>query len=85
MKFRITRTSSVADREPPVDGAEKVTIPNKTLDGRDNPMDAWVVEVESLEDLIVLVEEHGDIIVSRSKMGYDDPEYDLEIYDGYRE
>ncbi len=85
MRFRIERSSR---ETPPVEGAEKVEAPNKTIDGKDNPLEIWVVEVESLDELLELVDDEGDVIVGRSVYEsdtYGGPEYDLEIYDDYRE
>lgn len=46
----------------------------------------WKVEIGSLEDLIALVREYGDFVVSA---GYEEGDADapitLEIYDYYRE
>ena len=65
MKFRIYRTSDYENC--PCDGAFK-------------GIDSWFINIESLEELMKLIENVGDIIVSNSQK---DP--NIEIYDYYRE
>lgn len=51
---------------------------------RDFHDEGWFIEVNSLEELIKMVDEHGSIIVQ--PFGYKRCDYyNLEIYDGYRE
>lgn len=71
MRFVISRTSyymSSHKAVPPVDGAVKVT------DEQGRPV--WVMDIESLEDLVALTEREGEIVLSGSF---------IEIYDDYRE
>ena len=69
MKFQIARTSDYSSTNPPCIGAGG------------EPHD-WTIELESLDDLVSLARQHGEIIVTvieNSPMPY------LEIYDDYRE
>ena len=69
MKFRITRTS--ADFfTPPVWRA--------SYNGK-----YWVVEIQSLEDLLTLVAEGKNGIIIEAP--FEAPEYTIEVYDDYRE
>lgn len=55
----------------------------------DHPMkEAWVIDIENLDELLELMEAEGEIIVKPSESGPLCPKeipYELEIYDGYRE
>ena len=48
------------------------------------PQKKWVVNIDTLEDLIKFEDKYNDIILSE-KDGYHGIKYSLEIYDGYRE
>jgi hypothetical protein len=43
--------------------------------------DVWVVEIRSLSDLGDFISRHGECVVSVDMDG----DWDVEIYDGYRE
>ena len=71
MKFRITRTSVCYDVKP----CEKAVKGKIGENERD-----WLIEINTLEELIELVEKEGQIIVSK-----DNSQPEIEIYDGDRE
>lgn len=51
---------------------------------RDFPVKVWVVDIESLEELLEFTKEHGEIVLSGSS--WRSREFAaLEIYDDYRE
>ena len=85
MKFRIRRTSGWHDEEQPVSEAEWVEVPAKTYDGRDTTCELWQIELDSLEELLELVDAEGQIVVSEMDLNIDDPAYEIEIYDSHRE
>lgn len=79
MKFEIYRTSDWYGENPPCVGARLVRA------GSMEHRAAYEIEIETLEDLLELVEREGDFIIGnsdKSKTGY---EFEIEIYDGYRE
>ena len=46
---------------------------------------AWMVEVNSLEELLKITEKYGEIIISNYNNGDENKLFELEIYDDYRE
>ena len=50
---------------------------------RDFDAQAWFIEINSLEELLALIANEGDIVVGYSNMNSDIPY--IEIYDDYRE
>lgn len=49
---------------------------------------AWEVEIKNLEDLLKIIEEHGDVIISKHYHYYlykTKNVYEIEIYDDHRE
>ncbi len=49
-----------------------------------SPTARWVIEINTLEELIKLSDKYGDIILGYTDL-YKGIEYELEIYDTYRE
>lgn len=45
----------------------------------------FFVEINNLEELIKLMRECGEPLILGYEHGYSDNEFDIEIYDGYRE
>jgi len=82
LKFYIRRTSQYWDTTPPCDRAVRLN-PNKE-EWEDT---AWGIEISTLEELIELKNKvKSPIIVGRSNGDTCDySEYELEIYDDYRE
>ena len=80
MKFAIHKTSDGSyrgdDQEPPHPRA------------RESPGTLWLVEVESLEDLLSFCDS-GEIVLNSQVIDWDDPEKPeypgIEIYDTFRE
>ena len=72
MLFRVYRTSCFG-------GSEGKPCGNAIFNGED-----WFVEINSLEELLELIEEQDeDIIIKPKRSGY--PFQTIEIYDDYRE
>lgn len=81
MKFCVTRTSEGFDEEKrPCDESEKVVIPKK---GNYLEHTEWVVEINTIEELMAFCKKYGDIIISEQscEMKFNE----IEIYDDYRE
>lgn len=73
MLFRVYRTSCFG-------GSEGKPCENAIF----NREEDWVVEINSLEELLKLIEEQDeDIIIKTKRSGY--PFQSIEIYDDYRE
>ncbi len=50
------------------------------------PRDYWVIEFETLEELLAFQDKHGDLVLGRPLFDLvNGPEREIEIYDGYRE
>lgn len=81
MKFWLARTSDWRRDGVNLDlypkGAYAEIRPMTSDDGADLSAQAVAIDLESLDDLMRLVNEVGEIIVG--------PENELEIYDDYRE
>jgi hypothetical protein len=78
MKYRIDRTS---DEGKPCEEAftdEEVFIGD---DGKVGILTHWYININTLEELQLLVKKYGYLIIGE----YDDGEPDIEIYDDYRE
>lgn len=78
--FKVSRTSDWCGSRPPVPAAILIgQNPNPSF-----PQQFWMIEVNSLEELLSLVDSHGELIISPA-YPEDDQDYRLEVYDGYRE
>ena len=74
MKFEIYRTS---DNPPYCEGAKLVRA------GSAAQSEVYEIEIDTLEGLLKLIDEVGEVIISRSILeGYT---HGIEIYDDYRE
>ena len=51
---------------------------------RDLICNEWLIEVDTLEELIELVLKYGDVII-KMKCKNSDKDFEIEIYDDYRE
>ena len=71
MKFKITRTSNWGYSSPCEEAKE-------IIDGK---LKIYKIEIKDLEDLCSFVKHYGPIIIEES----DDSEFEIEIYDDYRE
>jgi len=50
------------------------------------PRDYWVIEFETLEELLAFQDKHGDLVLRRPLFDLvNGPEWEIEIYDDYRE
>ena len=79
MKFEIYRTSDWCRENKPCEGAKLVRA------GSAEHKPVYEIEINTLEQLLELVDEINDIIVmdsDKSKTGY---KYEIELYDDYRE
>ena len=78
MTFRIHRTSEFSSENPPCAGAR---LEEKGDFWRSNK---WVVDIDSLEALMKIVEAEGEIIIS-GPCHENNNRPEIEIYDDYRE
>ena len=74
MLFEVSRTSvSEYGDKPPCDGARQMKV---------NDLDSvWVIEIESLAELMEFCGKHGDVVLRDGMTGW----RHLEIYDDNRE
>ena len=97
MKFELQRTSqSVMDNRAPCEGAflqpgsvEDKSMPHYSVflrPGYKKP-NVWLIEIETLEQLMEFVATHGQVVVSPIDPCVRDREAfpEIEIYDEYRE
>lgn len=89
MKFNIMRTSSVGNKNV-AEEAHTIKVARKAHDGRKFETTEAEIEINTLEDLLALVDKYGAIIVDTTALRqgnvigeYND--YELEIYDTWRE
>ena len=80
MKFIVSRTSDWTGKEQPCKGAKPCVIKDK----KDHEIKAWEIEVNSLEELLELMEEVDEELILTDKM-YNETLREIEIYDTYRE
>ena len=78
MKFRIHKTSEFDSEEPPCKGAY---LDKKGDEWEPNK---WAIEIDSLETLIKVTENEGQLIITPA-CDYNDNCPEIEIYDTYRE
>jgi len=78
MKFTITRTSTWYDKKP-----YKNAIEEEYINIWGQKQKEWVIEINTLEELLKLQKEEGDIIIKNDILGNN--KLALEIYDTYRE
>lgn len=50
---------------------------------QEEDQERWSIEIKSLEDLISFIEKYGGLVVQKTNINEND--YELEIYDDYRE
>lgn len=79
MKFKVNRTSSYIEKNPPCDGA----ILEKVIKESYYKKYIWSIEVNTLEELIQLANKTDCPIIVFKCEENDEPE--IEIYDDYRE
>ena len=94
MKFKVCRTSDcLCDKGKPCEEAKYEKVECRSLyNGDKRLIDYYVVEINSLEELIDFVKKYGCIILDESNdpKYFEDfskpiPLYEIEIYDDYRE
>ena len=73
MKFIVSRTSIWSDEESPCKEAKKETFDDNEID--------WIIEINSLDELIQFSEKYGELIITGNYKGLKE----IEIYDDYRE
>jgi hypothetical protein len=87
MKFHIKR-SSLWKNEKPCEGVYEEEYVHKILNGTETPnlenRKRWVLEINSLEDLVKFKDEQGTVILCYS-FDHQDNILSLEIYDDYIE
>lgn len=77
MKFQIERTSDWIGEKLPCEGAVLMK------EGTSTDLPVYVINIESVEDLVELMKKEGEIIIKESYEGVGLPV--IEIYDTYRE
>lgn len=71
MEFRVIRSSQWSDEKP------------RNVKEAYKKGDIWYVKISNLEELIAFYEKYGDLIISEN---WDNKEeFQIEIYDDYRE
>jgi hypothetical protein len=79
MLFHIFRRSTYLD-EPPIAPIPEATLNPSFVETDDLPYTRWQVGVSTLEDLIRMVADHGEIVID-----IENGMPRIEIYDNYRE
>lgn len=79
MKFYVVRTSG---KTPPCEEAKHENVYLKRFDGKTIETDVWLIELNTLDELMELNKKYGDIIIE--DYWYAEGKA-IEIYDGYRE
>lgn len=90
MKIRVDRTSTLFSEQKPCDYAEsvvhKVYIPNRLGDDKYDDQDAHYINIDTLDELLRFVDKHGQIVIYPNNLKeYDGVDYEIEIYDKWRE
>ena len=85
MEFKISRTSMWNDKKPCDNAYRKkiIRVDERGFKSFEDHDEIWVIEINTLEDLLDLKEKYGEIIVCTA---YENPNInELEIYDDWRE
>ena len=77
MKFQIERTSDWIGEKLPCEGAVLMRKGTSIVDP------VYIINIDSMEDLVKLMEKEGEIIIKEGYKGVELPV--IEIYDTYRE
>jgi hypothetical protein len=83
-EFRVEKTSSRDSPEKPCDEAILKETPEMTDEWQVKPREVWVVNMESLDELITFRDKYGELILDHDPSFPQIPD-SLEIYDDWRE
>ncbi len=83
-EFRVEKTSLRGSPEKPCDEAILKETPELTDEGHVQPREVWVVNMESLDELITFRDKYGELILDHDPSFLQIPD-SIEIYDDWRE
>lgn len=83
-EFRVEKTSLRGSPEKPCDEAFSKKTPEMTDEGRVEPREVWLVNMESLDELITFRDKYGELILDHDPSFPQIPD-SIEIYDDWRE
>ena len=83
-EFRVEKTSLRSSPEKPCDEAILQKTSEMTDEGRIKPREVWVVNMESLDELITFRDKYGELILDHDPSFPQIPD-SIEIYDDWRE
>lgn len=83
-EFRVEKTSLRGSPEKPCDEAILQETTEMTDEGRVKPREVWVVNMESLDELITFRDKYGELILDHDPSFSQIPD-SIEIYDDWRE
>jgi hypothetical protein len=83
-EFRVEKTSLRGSSEKPCDEAILKETPEMTDEGHLQSCEVWVVNMESLDELITFRDKYGELILDHDPSFPQIPD-SIEIYDDWRE
>lgn len=83
-EFRVEKTSLRGSPEKPCDEAILKETPEMTDEGCVEPREVWLVNMESLDELITFRDKYGELILDHDPSFPQIPD-SIEIYDDWRE
>ena len=83
-EFRVEKTSLRGSPEKPCDEAVLKETQEMTSEGSVKPREVWVVNMDSLDELITFRDKYGELILDHDPSFPQIPD-SLEIYDDWRE
>ena len=83
-EFRVEKTSLRGSPEKPCDEAVLKETQEMTSEGSVKPREVWVVNMDSLDELITFRDKYGELILDHDPSFPQIPD-SIEIYDDWRE
>jgi hypothetical protein len=83
-EYRVEKTSLRGSPDKPCDEAILMETPEMTDEGHVKPREVWVVNMESLDELITFRDKYGELILDHDPSFPQIPD-SIEIYDDWRE
>ena len=83
-EFRVEKTSLRGSPEKPCDEAVLKETQEMTAGGSLKPREVWVVNMDSLDELITFRDKYGELILDQDPSFPQIPD-SIEIYDDWRE
>ena len=83
-EFRVEKTSLRGSPEKPCDEAVLKETQEMTGGGSVKPLEVWVVNMDSLDELITFRDKYGELILDHDPSFPQIPD-SIEIYDDWRE